>query len=74
MKKILFALLLAPIAAHAQQGTFTTKSMTPETALSAARAALAKETQTGMPMSGLRSQPRVLAIAGIKAIAEAIEF
>jgi uncharacterized protein GlcG (DUF336 family) len=119
MKKIFFALALLPIAAHAQQGVFDTRSMTPETALSAARAALehcrkagyqvavavvdrsgvpqvmlrdrfagahtvgvaidkawtaasfkiptaalAKETQTGTPMSGLRSHPRVLAIAG----------
>ena len=119
MKKILLALILAPVAALAQQGTFTTKSMTPETALVAARAALehcrkagyqvavavvdrsgvpqvmlrdrfagthtvrvaidkawtaasfkiptsalAKETQAGMPMSGLRSHPRVLAIGG----------
>jgi uncharacterized protein GlcG (DUF336 family) len=161
MKRFLFALLLAPITALAQQATFETRSMTPETALSAARAALehcrkagyqvavavvdrsglpqvflrdrfagphtvrvainkawtaasfkiptatlAKETQAGMPMSGLRSNPRVLAIggglpiegkgsllgaigvsgapggdaddacaaAGIKAIADAIEF
>lgn len=161
MKKILLLLAFAPIAAHAQQGTFTTKSMTPETALGAARAALehcrkagyqvavavvdrsgvpqvllrdrfagthtvkvaidkawtaasfkiptttlARETQGGMAMSGLRSQPRVLAVggglpieaggslfgaigvsgapggdaddacatAGIKAIADAIEF
>ena len=119
MRKILFALLLAPVAAHAQQAVFETKSMTPETALNAARAALehcrkagyqvtvavvdrsgtpqvllrdrfagahtvgvaidkawtaasfkvatsviARETQAGMPMSGLRSQPRVLAAAG----------
>jgi len=123
MRKILLLLAFAPIAAHAQQGTFTTKSMTPETALSAARAALehcrkagyqvavavvdrsgvpqvmlrdrfagthtvkvaidkawtaasfkiptselAKETQGGMPMSGLRSHPRVLAIAGAQPI------
>ena len=123
MRKILFALALAPIAAHAQQGVFETKSMTPETALSAARAALehcrkagyqvsvavvdrsglpqvllrdrfasahtvtvaidkawtaasfkiatselARETQAGMPMSGLRSHPRVLAIAGAQPI------
>ena len=161
MRKILIALSLIPLAALAQQGTFQTKSLTPETALIAARAALescrkagyqvsvavvdraglpqvllrdrfasahtvkvsidkawtaasfkiptaalAKETQAGMPMSGLRSHPRVLAIggalpieaggslfgaigvsgapggeaddacaaAGIKAIAEAIEF
>jgi uncharacterized protein GlcG (DUF336 family) len=161
MKRLLFALLLAPLAAHAQQAVFETRSMTPETALSAARTALehcrkaghqvavavvdrsgvpqvllrdrfagphtvrvainkawtaasfkvptsvlAKETQAGMPMSGLRSHPRVLAIggglpiegkgsllgaigvsgapggdaddacaaAGIKAIADAIEF
>ena len=107
------------MAAHAQQAVFETKSMTPETALTAARAALehcrkagyqvavavvdragvpqvmlrdrfagthtvrvaidkawtaasfkiptsalAKETQAGMPMSGLRSHPRVLAIGG----------
>ena len=123
MRRILFALVLAPIAAHAQQGVFETKSMTPETALSAARAALehcrkagyqvavavvdrsgvpqvllrdryagthtvrvavnkawtaasfriptsalAKETQAGMPMSGLRSHPRVLAIGGAQPI------
>jgi uncharacterized protein GlcG (DUF336 family) len=123
MRKILFALALAPIAALAQQGVFETKSMTPETALSAARAALehcrkagyqvsvavvdraglpqvllrdrfagahtvrvaidkawttasfkvatavlARETQAGMPMSGLRSHPRVLAIAGAQPI------
>ena len=123
MHKILLLLAFAPIAAQAQQGTFTTKSMTPETALSAARAALehcrkagyqiavavvdrsgipqvllrdrfagthtvkiaidkawtaasfkiptsalAKETQAGMPMSGLRSHPRVLAIAGAQPI------
>ena len=161
MKKLLLLLAFAPIAAHAQQGVFTTKSMTPEVALSAARAALehcrkagyqvavavvdrsgvpqvmlrdrfagthtvrvaidkawtaasfkistsalARETQGGMPMSGLRNQPRVLAVggglpieaggslfgaigvsgapggeaddacaaAGIKAIADAIEF
>jgi len=161
MKKILFALALAPLAAHAQQGVFETRSMTPETALSAARAALehcrkagyqvsvavvdraglpqvllrdrfagahtiriaidkawtaasfklatsaiAKETLPGTPMNGLRNQPRVVAVgggqpieasgsllgaigvsgapggeaddacaaAGIKAIAEAIEF
>jgi len=115
----LLALVFAPLAAHAQQGVFETKSMTPETALSAARAALehcrkagfqvsvavvdragllqvllrdrfagahslsvatdkawsaasfkvptsvlADETQSGKPMSGLRSHPRVLAIAG----------
>ena len=119
MKRLLFALLLAPAAALAQQAVFETKSMTPETALNAARAALencrkagyqvavavvdrsgvpqvmlrdrfagthtvrvaidkawtaasfkiptstlAKETQAGMPMSGLRSHPRVLAIGG----------
>ena len=119
MNKILLALLLLPIAAQAQQAVFETKSMTPETALIAARAALehcrkvgyqvavavvdragvpqvmlrdrfagthtvrvaidkawtaasfkvatsviARETQAGMPMSGLRSQPRVLAIGG----------
>lgn len=119
MKKILLALALAPIAAYAQQGLFETKSMMPETALAAARAALdscrkagyqvsvavvdrsglpqvllrdrfagahtvrvaidkawtaasfkvatsviARETQAGMPMSGLRGQPRVLAAAG----------
>ena len=161
IRKILFALAFAPIAVHAQQGVFETKSMTPETALRAARAALehcskagyqvsvavadraglpqvllrdrfagahtiriaidkawtaasfkiptavvAKETQPGAPMSGLRNQPRVVAVgggqpieasgsllgaigvsgapggdaddacaaAGIKAIAEAIEF
>ncbi len=161
MRNIFLALALAPIAAHAQQGVFETRSMTPETALVAARAALescrkagyqvgvavvdragipqvmlrdrfagahtvkvaidkawtaasfriptsqlAKETQAGAPMSGLRSHPRVLAIggalpiesrgstvgaigvsgapggeaddacaaAGIKAIADAIEF
>jgi uncharacterized protein GlcG (DUF336 family) len=161
MKRFLVALLLSPLAALAQQSTFETRSMTPETALAAARAALehcrkagfqvavavvdrsglpqvflrdrfagphtvrvainkawtaasfkiptatlAKETQAGMPMSGLRSNPRVLAIggglpiegkgsllgaigvsgapggdaddacaaAGIKAIADAIEF
>ncbi len=161
MKRILVALAFAPIAALAQQGSFTTRSMTPETALAAARAALescrkagyqvavavvdrsgvpqvmlrdrfagphtvrvainkawtassfkvatavvARESQAGMPMSGLRSHPRVLAApggqpieaggsllgaigvsgaptgeaddacaaAGIKAIAEAIEF
>ncbi len=123
MKRILFALLLAPLAVQAQQATFTTKSLTPETALAAARAALehcrkagyqvavavvdrsgvpqvmlrdrfagthtvkvaidkawtaasfkiptsalAKETQAGMPMSGLRSHPRVLAIAGAQPI------
>ena len=123
MRKILLLLAFVPLAAHAQQGTFTTKSMTPETALSAARAALehcrkagyqvavavvdrsgipqvmlrdrfagahtvkvaidkawtaasfkiptaelAKETQAGMPMSGLRSHPRVLAIAGAQPI------
>ena len=119
MRKILFALFLAPFAAQAQQAVFETKSMTPETALTAARAALehcrkagyqvavavvdrsgvpqaflrdrfagthtvrvaidkawtaasfkiptsalAKETQAGMSMSGLRSHPRVLAIGG----------
>ena len=119
MKKILLALVLMPIAAHAQQGLFETRSMTPETALIAARAALeqcrkagyqvgvavvdragvpqvmlrdrfagahsvkvsidkawtaasfriptsqlARETQAGAPMSGLRSHPRVLAIGG----------
>ena len=119
MRKMLIALALAPIAAHAQQGVFETKSMTLETALSAARAALehcrkagyqvsvavsdraglpqvllrdrfagahtvriaidkawtaasfkvatsvlANETQTGKPMSGLRSHPRVMAAAG----------
>jgi uncharacterized protein GlcG (DUF336 family) len=123
MKKFLLALALVPVAAQAQQGLFETKSMTPETALSAARAALdhcrkagyqvsvavvdraglpqvllrdrfatahtvrvaidkawtaasfkiptaelAKETQAGMPMSGLRSNPRVLAIAGAQPI------
>lgn len=161
MKIILFALVLAPAVALSQQSTFETKSMTPETALSAARAALehcrkagyqvsvavvdraglpqvllrdrfagphtlsiatdkawtaasfklatsaiAKETLPGTPMNGLRNQPRVVAVggglpiessgsllgaigvsgapggeaddacaaAGIKAIAEAIEF
>ena len=119
MRKILLALALTPFAAHAQQSTFETRSMTPEIALTAARAALehcrkagyqvavavvdrsgipqvllrdrfagahtvgvaidkawtaasfkvatsvvARETQAGMPMSGLRSQPRVLAAAG----------
>jgi uncharacterized protein GlcG (DUF336 family) len=119
MRKILLLLAFAPIAALAQQGTFATKSLTPETALTAARAALehcrkagyqvavavvdrsgipqvmlrdrfagthtvrvaidkawtaasfkiptaalAKETQAGTPMSGLRSHPRVLAIGG----------
>ena len=119
MKRFLFALLLAPLAAQAQQAVFETRSMTPDTALRAARAALehcgkagyqvsvavvdrsgvpqvllrdrfagphtvgiatdkawtaasfkvatavlARETQAGMPMSGLRSHPRVLAVAG----------
>ncbi len=119
MKKLLLALVLMPVAAHAQQGLFETRSMTPETALNAARAALehcrkagyqvgvavvdrsgvpqvmlrdrfggahtvkvainkawtaasfriptsqlARETQAGAPMSGLRSHPRVLAIGG----------
>ena len=119
MRGILLALLFSPIASLAQQATFETRSMTPEIALSAARAALehcrkagyqvavavvdragvpqvllrdrfagthtvrvaidkawtaasfriptsalAKETQAGMPMSGLRSHPRVLAIGG----------
>jgi uncharacterized protein GlcG (DUF336 family) len=119
MRRILCALALLPIAAHAQQGTFQTKSMTPETALVAARAALehcrkagfqvsvavsdraglpqvllrdrfagahtiriaidkawtaasfkiptavvARETQAGTPMNGLRDQPRVVAVAG----------
>jgi uncharacterized protein GlcG (DUF336 family) len=119
MKKLLLALALMPFAALAQQGLFETRSMTPETALNAARAALehcrkagyqvgvavvdrsgipqvmlrdryagphtvkvsidkawtaasfriptsqlAKETQAGAPMSGLRSHPRVLAIGG----------
>ncbi|MSQ87770.1 MAG: heme-binding protein [Betaproteobacteria bacterium] len=119
IKIILFALAFTPIAAYAQQGLFQTKSMTPDTALSAARAALehcrqagyqvavavvdrsgvtqvllrdrfagahtlevainkawtaasfkvatavlATETQAGKPMSGLRSHPRLLAVAG----------
>jgi uncharacterized protein GlcG (DUF336 family) len=154
-------LLAAALSAHAQVGTFQTRSLTPETALAAARAALescrtqgfqvavavtdragitqvllrdrfagphtvdvasnkawtavsfrtstsalATETQPGRPMSGLRTLPRFLAagggqvieaggnvlgaigvsggpggeadescaMAGIKAIAEAIEF
>ncbi|HUP93330.1 MAG TPA: heme-binding protein [Burkholderiales bacterium] len=113
------ALAFACAAAHAQQATFDVKSLTPETALTAARAALehcrkagyqvgvavvdragipqvflrdrlagphtvdvalnkawtaatfkvptaalATETQPGRPMSGLRSIPRVAAIAG----------
>lgn len=37
---LLLLCLLAPLAAGAQQGTFTTRSLTPETALTAARAAL----------------------------------
>jgi uncharacterized protein GlcG (DUF336 family) len=37
---ILGALLATPLAPWAQQGTFTTRSLTPETALTAARAAL----------------------------------
>lgn len=42
MKPTLFvaAALALPLAAMAQQGTFTTRSLTPETALTAARAAL----------------------------------
>jgi uncharacterized protein GlcG (DUF336 family) len=119
IRKLLLVLALVPAAASAQQGTFQTRSMTPETALRAARAALehcskagyqvsvavsdraglpqvllrdrfagahtidiaidkawtaasfkvatavlARETQAGMPMSGLRAQPRVLAAAG----------
>ena len=42
MKRILIlsALLASPLALWAQQGTFTTRSLTPETALTAARAAL----------------------------------
>jgi uncharacterized protein GlcG (DUF336 family) len=42
MKRILIlsALLASPLAPWAQQGTFTTRSLTPETALTAARAAL----------------------------------
>jgi len=119
MRRTLIALLLLPFAAQAQQAVFETKSMTPETALRAARAALehcgkagyqvsvavvdragipqvllrdrfagphtvriatnkawtaasfkiptatlAKETQPGSPMSGLRNQARVTAIAG----------
>lgn len=42
MKRIvlLTALLACPLASWAQQGTFTTRSLTPETALTAARAAL----------------------------------
>jgi uncharacterized protein GlcG (DUF336 family) len=113
------ALALACAGVHAQQATFDVKSLTPETALTAARAALehcrkagyqvgvavvdragipqvflrdrlagphtvdvalnkawtaatfkvptailATETQPGRPMSGLRSIPRVAAIAG----------
>jgi uncharacterized protein GlcG (DUF336 family) len=123
MRKILLLLVITPLAAHAQESTFATKSLAPETALIAARAALehcrksgyqvavavvdrsgipqvmlrdrfagthtvkvaidkawtaasfkiptselAKETQAGMPMSGLRSHPRVLAIAGAQPI------
>ncbi len=119
MRKLLLVFLLMPTAVQAQQAVFETKSMTPETALTAARtalehcrkagyqvavavvdrsgvpqvmlrdrfagthtvrvaidkawtaasfkiptSALAKETQAGMPMSGLRSHPRVLAIGG----------
>ena len=119
LRKILFILALSPLLAYAQQGTFTTKSMTPETAQNAARAALeycrkvgyqvavavvdragvpqvmlrdrfagahtvrvainkawtaasfkvatavvARESQAGMPMSGLRNHPRVLAAPG----------
>ena len=119
MRKTLLSLLLMPFAVQAQQAVFETKSMTPETALTAARAALehcrkagyqvsvavvdraglpqailrdryagphtlriarskawtaasfkistavlAKETQAGMPMSGLRSSRRVLAVGG----------
>lgn len=113
------ALIGMSTAAHAAEGTFAIKSLTPETALTAARAALeqcrkdgyqvavavvdragitqvflrdrfagphtvdfavnkawtavsfrqptaslAIETQPGKPMSGLRSQPRVLAAGG----------
>jgi len=119
LRKTLVVLALAPLAAHAQQAVFETRSLTPETALAAARAALehcrkagfqvsvtvvdraglpqvllrdrfagphtatvatdkawtaasfkvatavlADETQHGKPMSGLRGHPRVLAVAG----------
>ena len=160
-RTLMAVLLAAALSAHAQEGTFQSRSLTPETALAAARAALdacrkqgfqvavavtdragvtqvllrdrfagphtvdvasnkawtaasfrtstlalAIETQPGRPMSGLRSLPRFLAagggqvieaggnvlgaigvsggpggeaddgcaLAGIKAIAEAIEF
>jgi uncharacterized protein GlcG (DUF336 family) len=43
MRKLAFPLLLAPVLAiAAESATFTTKSLTPETALKAAQAALAK--------------------------------
>ncbi len=51
MRKILLLLAFAPIAAQAQQGTFTTKSMTPEIALNAARAALEHCRKTGYQVS-----------------------
>jgi len=90
--------LFGCMQAGAQEGTFQSRSLTTETALSAARAALehcrkqgyqvsvavvdragltqallrdrystkdlARETQPGQPMSGLRSLPRFLAAGG----------
>jgi uncharacterized protein GlcG (DUF336 family) len=116
---LIAAMFVGPAVACAQQAVFETRSLTPETALTAARAALefcrkagyqvsvavvdrsgvpqvflrdryagphtfdvavnkawtavsfkvptatlASETQSGKPMSGLRSLPRVLAVAG----------
>lgn len=42
MKSLLWVAVLVPMLATAQGGTFTTKSLTPETALKAAQTALAK--------------------------------
>ena len=42
MRIVAWVVALAPVIAFAQSATFTTKSLTPETALRAAQVALAK--------------------------------
>jgi uncharacterized protein GlcG (DUF336 family) len=51
MKRLAWAIVLAPLLAAAQSPTFTTRSLTPETALKAAQAALARCRADGYQVS-----------------------
>jgi len=75
------ALLAIAMSAHAQDGTFQTRSLTPEAALTATRAAFDACRKHGKACCaiGVSGGPGGeaddgCAAAGIKAIADAIEF